>query len=286
MTQGAKTKYGIGATSTVNTAFEATSFGLVSTKPHLNANGMRGTRSRIAQRTIEGVEEVAGPIVCSPSIAELGAWLTRCGFSESTGTYSLTEGLTAFYVAADKVTKVPVYSGCYVGSAVMRAAKNVPWEWTFNVIGQQETPGNAGTFPAISVAEAPPLALHHATMTLLGSARSFEEVTLTIDNALDVRSNNAAYNELIEPSDRIITVDLTLPYTTANADLLDQGIDGDDAAVLEFVYGDYEATFTFGNLKFPRGAVEVPGKTGVMLRLSGQAYMTGSTRELVIALAS
>lgn len=284
MTQGANTKFGIGTTDPVTDAFEANVFNIVSTKPHLNANGQRGTRSQIAERTIEGVEECGGPITLSPNITEAALILPWVGFLNTAGVFSLTEALTSRYVTADKVTKVEKNSGVYVGKCTIRAAKGVVWDWTLDTVGQQQVDDNAGTFPNLSLTEAPPLALHHAVLTLLGSPRSFSEVTITIDNVLDVQANNAPYNELIEPSDRIVTVDLMMPYTTANADLKKQGIDGDDAATIVFTYGDYVATFTFGNLKFPNGAVEVPGKTGLMLRLSGQAYMTGATRELVIEL--
>jgi hypothetical protein len=285
MAQGALTKFGIDTANPVTKAFEALSFSITSTKPHLNANGLRGTRSHIAERTIEGVEEVAGSIVMAPNPEELALLLPWIGFAATGTTFNLTEGVTSRYITADKVTKVPTYSGCYVNRAQMRAVKNAPWEWTFDVIGQQETVGDAASFPAISITETPPLALHHSVLTLLGSARSFSEITVTIDNALEAQANNAAYNELIETSDRMVMVDVTLPYTTANLDLLRPDVAGDDGTLV-FTYGNYSCTFTFGILQFPRGAVEVPGKSGLMLRLSGQARMTGSTRELVIVLDS
>jgi len=285
MAQGANCKFGIGTTSTVDTAFEAVSFGLISLKPHLEANGMRGTRSHIAGRVIEGVEEVSGSIVVMPNPEEAAALLPWAGFSASGTTYSLTETLSSRFVAADKVTKVPVYSGCYVNSLAIRAVKNVPWEWTFDVIGQQETDGDAASFPSLSLTETAPLALHHCVVTLAGSARDVVEFSIRIDHALEAQANNATYNELIEPTDRIITIDLTVPYTAANADLKNQAVAG-AAGSAAFTYGNYACTFTFGNLQFPKGAVEVPGKSGLMLRLSGTARMTGSTRELVVTLDS
>ena len=285
MAQGALTKFGISTNSPVDAAFEALSFSVNSTKPHINANGLRGTRSHIAERTIEGVEEVAGSITMAPNPEELALLLPWVGFAATGTTFNLTEALTSRYITADKVTKVPTYSGCYVNRATMRAVKNAPWEWTFDIVGQQESVGAAASFPSLSLTETPPLALHHSVLTLLGSARSFSEITVTIDNALEPQANNATYNELIETTDRIVTVDVTLPYTTANLDLMRPDVAGDDGTLV-FTYGNYSCTFTFGILQFPRGAVEVPGKSGLMLRLSGQARMTGSTRELVIVLDS
>jgi len=285
MAQGSACKFGIHTANPVTTAFEAVSFGLMSMKPHLSANGMRGTRSHVSERVIEGVEEVAGPIVVMPSPEEAALLLPWVGFSASGTTYSLTETLTSRFITADKVTKVPTYSGCYVNALTIRATKNVPWEWTFDVIGQQETDGDAASFPAISVTETPPLALHHCVVTLAGSARSVVDITIKIDNVLEPQANNAAYAELIEPTDRIVSVDITVPYTTANADLKNQVVAGSAGSAV-FTYGNYACTFTFGVLQFPRGAVEVPGKTGLMLRLSGQARMVSTTRELVVTLDS
>jgi hypothetical protein len=286
MAQGALTKFGIHTALPVTSAFEATSFGLESRRPHISANGLRGTRSQVAQRVIEGVEECDGPIVVMPNLTEAALLLAWGGFLNTSNVFTLTEALTSRYVVADKVTKVHTFSGVYVGRLGIRMVKNVPWEWTLGTVGQQRTIGNAGTFPAISLTEAPPLALHHMVVSLLGSARSVMEVNIGIDHALDVQANNAAFNEQIEPGDRIISVGLTLPYTAANADLVEQSVEGDEAATAEATYGGLSADFAFGNLKFPRGAVPVQGKNGLVLQLDGQAFMTGSTRELVITLDS
>lgn len=285
MTQSAKTKFGFHTASPITTAFEASTCNFVSIKPHIMANGNRGTRSRMAARKIEGVEDVRGTIICSPSPQEAALWLPWVGFLNTTGTFTLTEDLTSRYVTIEKIAKVPTYSGCYINSLTIRMVKGAPWEWTFDVVGQQETLGNAGTFPAIDVVENPPMALHHSVLTLLGSARSVEEITLRFDNLLEVESNNAEYNQQIEPTDRIITADFVLPATVANQDLQRGSLAG-DASTLELTYGGYSMDFNFAALQFPRGGIEISGKGGMKLQLNGEAGATAANDEVEIVLDS
>lgn len=285
MTQSAKTRFGFHTASPITTAFEATTCDFVSSKPLLMANGNRGTRSRMAARKIEGVEDVRGTIVCSPSPEEVALWLPWIGFLNTAGTFTLTEALTSRYVTIDKIAKVPTYSGCYVNSLTIRMVKGAPWEWTFDIIGQQESLGNAGTFPSIDVVENPPMALHHSVLTLLGSARSVEEITLKFDNLLEVESNNATYNEQIEPSDRNITADFILPATVANQDLQRGSLAG-DASTLALTYGGYSMAFNFAALQFPRGGIGVSGKGGMKLQLNGEAGATEAGDEVEIVLDS
>jgi hypothetical protein len=285
MAQGALTKFGFHTANPVTSAFEATSFSGGSSKPHLEANGMRGTRSHIAERVIEGVEEVAFQIETMPSPEEFALILAFAGFAATGTTYNLTEALTAYYFTVDKVTKVPTYSGCKCNSLTISAVKNSPWRVTMDVIGAQETDGDAASFPAISLTETPPLALHHCAVTLQSSARSVVDLTIKIDHMLEAQANNAAYSELIEPTDRLVTVEMTVPYTAANADLKNQAVAGATATAV-FTYGNYSCTFTFAKLQFPKGGVPVQGKSGLMLQLSGTARMSSTTRELVITLDS
>lgn len=286
MSAGALSKFGIHANNPVEVAMECKSFGVRSSREHIEANGFRGDYSRIAERVIEGPESVGGRIVMSPSPEEAALLMPWIGFSNGgSGTsYALTS-LASRYLTIDRVAKVHTYSGCKVNSVAISAQKGAPWEWSIDVIGQQETEGSAGTFPSLSITETPPLALHHAVVTLLSSARSVSGLTITIDNQLQADHFNADYATLIEAQDRIVSVSLQVPYVAANTDLKHPSVGGASATVV-FTYGNYACTFTFGKLQFPRGAIEVAGKSGIMLQLDGTARMTSSTRELAITLDS
>lgn len=281
MGQGAKTKFGIHTTTPVTTAFEAMTFGLKAMRPHISAQGSRGTRSRHAKRKGWGVKEVNGPIATSPSVAELVAMLAWAGFLNTDGTFSLTEALTSRAITADLVSKVQTFTGCYVDALTISCSKNQPWQFTWDVIGQDDSEGDAGTFPAINVTPAKPLFLHESTFTLLGTPRSITDITIKISNFLEAQANNAPINELIEPADRQVAVTLGCPYTPANADLKKQDIEGDDAVLL-FDDGEDTVSFNFGALQFPDGAVEMAGKSGIMLQLDGEACETDTDKELEI----
>lgn len=285
MSQSAMSKAGFGSSTPVTTAFEFNNFTGGSVKPHLSANGLRGTRSHIAERTIEGPEEVQYGFDTFPNPEECAAMLPIAGFAATGTTFNLTEALTAYAFTFDKVAKVPSYSASKCNSLTVMATKGSPWKWSWDMIGAQETDGDAATFPSLSLTESQPFALHHGVFTIGGSARSVVEFSMKIDHLIEAQTNNNTYADLIEETDRIVTVELTLPYTAANTDLKNQAVAGAAGSAV-FTNGNYSCTFTFGRLQFPRGAVEIQGKSGIMLRLSGQARMTGSTRELVIVLDS
>lgn len=278
---GASTKVGFGATSTVDNALFIISENIVSAVPHINPNGFRGTYSENAGRTIQGVEKVEGPIVFEPSPEEAAKLLALLGFTNTTGTFTVNDSaLPSKYWTIDREQKVHTFAGMQAAKLTMSASAGVPWSWTIDFMGTQESaPGNAGTFPAISITETPPLALHHATVTLLGSSRVIDSITVTIDNMVEHKPFNNAYHTP-ERHGRMITVEISLPYE-GNEDLYDTAVAGDDAE-LEFTYGNYSSTWTFGNIQFPKSTVTKQKGSKRMLSLSGQARQSGTTKELVI----
>lgn len=278
---GASTKVGFGSTSTVDNAMFIISENIVSAVPHINSDGFRGTYSENAGRTIKSVEKLEGQIVFEPSPEEAAKLLAILGFTNTTGTFTVNDSaLPSKYWTIDRETKVHTFGGMQAGKLTMRASAGVAWNWAIDFMGTQESaPGDAGTFPAISITETPPLALHHATVTLLDVARSIDSITVTIDNVMEHKPYNNPYHTP-ERHGRIITVEIALPYD-GNEDLYDTAVAGDDA-ILEFAYGNYSSTWTFGNIQFPKSTITKQKGSKRMLMLTGQARQTGSDKELVI----
>lgn len=282
MSQGALTKYGIGTADPVDIGIDVESWDFNGSKEHLEPVAMRGTRSHFADNVTEGPEIVRGGFETSPGKSRLQAFLTWAGFSHTDGVYSLTEGLTARYLESDRVADRQKISGAYVNSLGIRMSKGVLWRWAFDVVGQQETIPNSGSFPSLTVPAEPRFALHHAVVTLKGSARKVQDVTISINHAVESDTLNDIYASLIEPSDRIINVQVTLPYTTANKDLLKSGVTGNEATFV-LTNGYDEIEIEMPRLQFPDGAVTVPGKSGLMLQLDGVARADAAANdELVI----
>lgn len=278
---GASTKMGIGTTSTVDVPLGFLSESIRSIRDHLSSDDkFRGVYSANAGPTIEGPERVGGSTEHEFNPEELDTVLQLLGFTKSGTGFTLNDSaLPEYYASVDREEKVFLWSGMIISRGTMRASPGVPWRWSLDWLGEQETVNNAGTFPALTLNETPPLALHHGVLTLLSSARVVEDITLTIDNVCEHRSFNADYHTP-ERHGRIITLDVLVPYE-GNTDLLRPAVAGAGGSLV-FTYGNYSTTFTFGNLQFPRGAVEKTKGSKRMLSLQGVARKTGSTMELAI----
>lgn len=279
-------KFGISTSNPVDAAIEILEFGIVSRKPHIHPDGMNGTRSQNAARAIEGVQEVGGPLRFSPNLTEVAIlWPWAVGASVNTGVYSLTEAMTGRYLTYDRELKVDTYDGCYVNSLEITAQRGQAWQWLLDVIGMGETIGNADTFPDLTITEDNPLALHHATMTLFGTAREFSEVTLRINNRLDAQAFNTDAVTSIKPGDtREVTLSCLVPYNSTNLDLRRCAVAGDDG-VLAFTYGARSFSLALANTQFPRGAVETTVKGRKFLRLDGTVRAASDgTKEIIATL--
>lgn len=277
----AATRMGIGSTSTVDQAIGFISENIVSERLHLRSDDkFRGTYSNNAGPTIEGPERVFGTTEHEPNPEEAAILLELLGFTNTTGTFTVNDSaLPVRYMAIDREDKVPVYAGMIASRATIRCSAGVPWRWSIDWLGTQETVGNSGTFPSISLTETSPLALHHAVITVVSADRVVDDITITIDNVCEHRPFNADYFTP-ERHGRVITMEMSVPYN-GNTDLLRPAVAGAGGTVV-WTYGNYSSSWTFGNLQFPRGAVTKTKGSKRMLSLQGVASQTGATKELVI----
>lgn len=247
----------------------------------LDTNGLRGTRSHASERTQAGTYEVSGQIVLHPTPAVLDLLLPRIlGANESTDSFALADTLPEFDLLVDKVAKRAVYGNCKINKATFAGKSGELPTLTLDIMAKTESI-SATSFPSITAPTDPPYVFHHGALTLVSSARDFFDFELSIDNVLSRRFANSQSATSIMPTDRIVTLKATTPYTSSEIDLYNQTLLG-SAASLVFTNSGYSTTFTLGTVQFPDMSPVISGKDEIPLSLEGIARMTGSTRELVV----
>jgi len=244
--------------------------------------GLRGTRSHPAERTRDGTYAIGGGLQFHATPAMLDLLLPRIlGANEATDVFALAETLPEFDVLIDRVAKRFVYAGCQVNRATFRAAAGGPLELDLDVIGKTEVV-SATAFPSITAPVDPPYVWQDCVCTVNGSARVVTQWDLTIDNALNARFSNSQTATDIHSTDRIVTVNLTVPYTSSEVDLYGVNTGGAAAATFVFTNGNYSTTFSIAKLQIPDQSPVVDGRGEILLQLQGVAKQSSTTKELVI----
>lgn len=278
----AATKMGIGTTSTVDTALGFISENIVSERVHLASDDkFRGEYSNNAGPTIEGPERVFGTTEHAFNPEEVAIILELLGFTATGTSFALNDSaLPQRYMTIDREEKVFTYSGMMLASATLQCSAGMPWRWSLNWLGEQETIANAGTFPAINLTETGPMALHHAAVTLVGAgSRVVDDISVTIDNMVEHRAFNADYHTP-ERHGRNVSASFALPYN-GNDDMLRASVAG-ASGLITWTRANYSSAWTFGNLQAPRGVVSKTKGSKRMLSFDAVARKTGSTKELAI----
>jgi len=244
--------------------------------------GLRGTRSHPAERTRDGTYAIGGGLQFHATPAMLDLLLPRIlGANEATDVFALAETLPEFDVLIDRVAKRFVYAGCQVNRATFRAAAGGPLELDLDVIGKTETV-SATAFPSITAPVDPPYVWQDCVCTVNGSARVVTQWEMTVDNALNARFSNSQTATDIHSTDRIVTVNLTVPYTSSEVDLYGINTGGAAAATFAFTNGNYSTTFSIAKLQIPDQSPVVDGRGEILLQLQGVAKQSSTTKELVI----
>mgnify|MGYP001579047972 CR=1 FL=1 len=261
--------------------------------------GIRGTRSRITERVIDGRRQVGGSITLAPQPGELRKLLPRIlggaetPVSNTHFTYALAETLPSFALMIDRIAKVFTYATCYVDSASFSSATGQALRLALQIEALAESVGAAGTFPAISVSDDQPFVFHQGTLTLGGTAYEMMGVEVTLNNMLKKdRFVNSQTRTHLPPTDRQVSVRCTVPYTADTVGLYNSGAPGITGVVKFSVGGAGEGaagkslTFTFGKVILPAARSPVlANKDEIVLTLGGDSRkVTGSTPELAIIL--
>jgi hypothetical protein len=256
----------------------------------IDTNGLRGTRSRSVERERQGNRRVHGPLKLQPTAVELDLLLPWILYGATSGsapvTYPLADAAPAGrYVTIDRGSKVPTYSGCQIDVCKITGRQGEPMEFALDVVGQDETLGNSGSFPTLSIdISSAPFIFTDLVLSIAGTAYPCKDVEITIDNKIDKeRFFNSQTLVTVQPMDRHITLKTTVPFGTSSA-VYGTGVAG-VACVATFTGpGTQVLTMTFVKVVFPRKSPTTPGREEIMLPLMGQALMSSTTRELVTTL--
>jgi hypothetical protein len=284
---GYASQLGIDTANPVTKRFDFRSSTLGMDEEMVDTGGLRGELAHTIDRNRSGRRRINGDITLNPSPVELALLLPWVYGAVASGTtFPLGQAFTDRYVTIDKGAKVPVYSGCRVNKAVFRASEGGPLELVLSVVGVDETLGNAASFPVLAIdATTTPFLLQDCVLTANGAAAQSKMFELTIDYAIDVERflMNPTVTAL-NPTDRIITVGLNVPYGDY-VSLYGTG-QGGIAINATFTNGLVSLALDFVKVVFPRKPIAVEGRGEIMLPLQGTAKKSGATLELVTTLDS
>lgn len=266
--------------------YEFVSESLARRQTHVETFGIRGTRSREADRVRIARERIAGQLILYPTPVELDQWLPRIlGGAEASDVFALAESLPEFGMLIDRVTKRFLYTGCRVAKAVFSGASGQLIKLTLDLEGETELLSGTSfpaTIPAIDGGQ--PYLFSDCTFSLAADASATEarEFEITIDNRLDVdRYMNSVTRGQLVATDRLITLKMIVPYTVDEVDLHAQAIAG-AAGSLTLTNGSKSCQFAFGNLKSPAQSPNVAGHEEILLALNLVAYKSGGVNELIV----
>lgn len=288
------TQLGISSNNPVDARFDFRRANIGLVEEHLNTNGIRGTRSPNVARVRQGIRRVQGQLSLQPTAVELAALLPWIlGANASGTTYALANVLQKRYVtvARDDGTdgKVFTYDNVAVSRAVFRGQQGMPIDLELDLVGVDETVGNAGTFPSLSIdTTTGPFIFPDSTgaLSINSTTVGAPEFEVTIDNMFDAERflNSLTLSTSAGATGRQITVRTRLPYSDAEA-LYGTGAGG-VAVTWTLTNGGTSLAFSFVKVCFPRMQIEVPERGELFVPLQGQAYLSSSTNELVCTLDS
>jgi len=263
-------------------AYEFRTEGLRAAREIVETSGIRGTRSMPIERTRDGTVRINGTIAFHATPAMLDLLLPRImGSAEVADLFAGAETLPEFDVLIERVAKRFVYAGCKVARATFRATAGGALELDLEITGKSETV-SATAFPAITAPTDPPYIWSDAVCTVEGSARVVTRWELSIDNQLNARFSNSNTATDIHTQGRVVTVSMTVPYTSDEVDLYNINSSGASGATFVLTNGGRSITFTIGALAVADSSPVVGGPGEILLEMNGIAKSSGSTKELSI----
>lgn len=284
-TQGAATKLCMDPTAVdaMSEPYEFISCTLRKTTEIIESGGIRGTRSRVEEVARQGNDSIAGSIVLTPSPADLDLLLPRIlGAVEASDAFALAETIPSFHVGVEYVADAFEYVDCYVNRAIFRGSPGGMLQLELDIIGTSQSDL---TYPSLTLGVAAnnvPYRYSEGVLTVVSSARPMLSFELIIDNALEARFTNATTATSIQAHDRIVTLNVTTPYSTDETGLFTQTLEG-TTGTLVFTNAAMSTTFTFGLLvPFPLQGATIQGKREVTLQQTYRAMKDGSTNELAV----
>lgn len=287
-TYGYQSQLGIDTANPTTKRFDFQEEELVLDEEFLDMNGLRGTRSRDISRVAQNIRRCHGPIVFQPDAVELALLLpwALCGTPSGspTVTYPLADALVTRFVQIDRGSKVFTYNSVGVDRMTIRGAQAQPLVITLDLVGIDETLGNAGTFPVLSIDTAnTPFIFTELVLNVGGTNYAVPGFELIVDNAIDKeRFFNSQTLTAVNGTDRHVLLNLEPPYGDASA-LYGTSAAG-ITATATFTNGNAILTLSMTKVAFPRHSPRVRGRSEVMFPIQGVCYKSAGTLELVTTL--
>ncbi len=256
--------------------YEYKSFSLGKHGTVLESGGIRGTRSHPVERTVDGEYTVSGSIGLEPGPTTLtNLWPFILGTAGA-----LTETVASFPVVVDQVAAVHTFPTCYVDRADFKGTQGQLIAADLAIEGLTETiSGSVSGTPTLDL----PFLFNNATLTVGGAPFQFREFALGINNFLKKdRFMNSISRTDLPALDREVSITLSLPYTSDTSALYSTGATS-AAVVLTWLSGATTVTLTMAAVTFPAQPPGPMGRDEILLPLTGRAWKTGSTAEIVIS---
>ena len=193
---------------------------------------------------------MAARIYLEPTPVDLLFWLQYIlGGSPAEGSYALAETLPSATLGFARGPKNFRYAGCVVDKATFSGSAGGLLKLVLEIAGQSETLETT-SWPSIAADTTGPYIFSDLALSIGGAAREVHSFELVIDNAL-VRNRfmNSTTVVNLPAGDRLVTLQTTHAWATANTDLYDPPIGGYTGATLAFAAASHATTFTFGCLQ-------------------------------------
>lgn len=248
----------------------------------------RGTRSRYAIDIAQGNIQVGGQVVFEPNPVEIGQILTYFGFSNSSGTYTLTEGLTDLYTMWDYQAKLTNFL-LRPNVIAFEGEPGKKLKMTVDMVGKTLTIPGSGSFPSITAdSTSRPFMYYDAAsaFTYNSVAYQTDKFALVIDNKIEPTYMDQQTATDLEPMDREIKLTLQTKYTSSEVAILTDARAGTARAATQvFTNGGVSITFAEGSIVATSESPTIPGRGKIRMPLTYNCYAIASgARELVITL--
>lgn len=250
-------------------------------------DGIRGQRSRQLERATQGLFKGSGDLHLNPTPVELAA-IWPYIVNSSTGV-TLTDAMQDVTVVVDLITKKNTYVGRF-GKVTLAGKPGKKLDLTASFICKSLSEGATSLSGTPDILNRPYMMQDAGSgITIGGTAYSFEEFQLMIDNHIEPTYMQGQVPTDLEPQDREVHLSVKTKYTSTESPLQTLALTGPVLASpvtgsIAFTNGANSATFAFGALVAVPKSVTVQNKK--QLRWDGEfrAYKVGSTLEVVTTL--
>lgn len=250
--------------------------------PVINSAGIRGTRTHASERNRRGNETVSGTIEFEASRVLLDNILPGAlGAAEDTNIFNVAESLPNLFFLIDKGFDICLVSNAKINTITFTGEQSQIVKVTIAIEAESITWGQSWPNPAPTPDVSKPYFFSDASnVTINSSGRQIFSFEVSVDNALitDQWANQLTRAGLINPSDRIVNCNLSLPGVAGNASLQNQSAIGGEQISLVLTNANEASsviTILLGRVSFNSGALVVGSKGQLVLPLTGQSRGLG-----------